>query len=148
MGNSIGKAMDENLKKNQEFMKEMNRITVERQIQMQNQMREKMAATQIAMARERMTWLGSFYVLACVAMIKGYRSGSRAAAAPFLPLTFLVAYQADLAYGTKLNRVKSEAESILMYERDIIEIPSGLPTLSSLDAGRQKPAETAKSSEK
>ena len=71
MGNMVmGRAMDENLKKNQEFMKEMQALTVERQIQMQNQMRERMAATQLAMARERFVWFGSFYLVATLAMIK------------------------------------------------------------------------------
>ena len=51
------------------------------------------------------------------------------ALAPLLPLTFLVAYQADLAYGTKVNRIKTEAENILMFERDLIESPLGLPTI-------------------
>lgn len=63
---------------------------------------------------------------------------------PLLPLTFLVGYQADLAYGTKLNRIKSEAENILMFERDLIEIPTGLPSLSSLDVARQQMEEDAK----
>ena len=64
--------------------------------------------------------------------------------APVLPLTFLVGYQADLAYGTKMNRIKAEAENILMFERDLIEIPSGLPTVSSLDVGRMKQEENSK----
>ena len=49
--------------------------------------------------------------------------------APLLPLTFVVGYQADLAYGTKVNRIKTEAENILMFERDLIESPLGLPTI-------------------
>ena len=40
-----------------------------------------------------------------------------------------MAYQADLAYGTKVNRIKTEAENILMFERDLIESPLGLPTI-------------------
>ena len=52
--------------------------------------------------------------------------------APLLPLTFIVAYQADLAYGTKINRIKSEAENILMFERDMVESPMGLPTIGNL----------------
>ena len=62
MGNFMGKAMEDNLKKNQEFMLEINRfdhpdhdqdgdncsrITLERQIQMQDQMRERMVAMQV-----------------------------------------------------------------------------------------------------
>ena len=64
------------------------------------------------------------------------RTKKPTAIAPLLPLTFLVGYQADLAYGSKVNRIKAEAENIMQYERDLIEIPSGLPTLASIDAGR------------
>jgi hypothetical protein len=52
--------------------------------------------------------------------------------------------QYDLAYGTKLARIKSEAENILMFETDVVEMPAGLPTVSSLDMGRLKMAEEAK----
>jgi hypothetical protein len=44
---------------------------VERQIQMQNQMRERMMAMQVARARELLYWFGSFYVLAALGMIAG-----------------------------------------------------------------------------
>ena len=71
MGMFMSKAMDENMKKQQEFMLEMNRITIERQIQMQNQMRERQAAIMIAKSREMFYWLSTFYVLASVAMIRG-----------------------------------------------------------------------------
>lgn len=64
--------------------------------------------------------------------------------APLLPLTFIVGYQGDLAYGTKMNRIKSEAENILMFEQDVIESPLGLPTISSLDVGRLQQAEQSK----
>ena len=60
MGNYMGKAMEDNLVKNQQFMLEINRsvlnlvidylqtrITLERQIQMQDQMRERMVALQV-----------------------------------------------------------------------------------------------------
>ena len=64
--------------------------------------------------------------------------------APLLPLTFVFGYQYDLAYGTKMNRIIAEAENILMFERDVIDIPGGLPTISILDVGRQKLADEAK----
>lgn len=64
--------MEANFQKQQEFMLELNRITVERQIQMQNQMRERMQAAQVARAREMMLWLGSFYGIATVAMMAGW----------------------------------------------------------------------------
>jgi len=137
MGNFVGKAMDDNMEKQQKFMLEMNRITMERQIQIQNQMRERMAAVQIARARELFVWLGTFYGIAGGGMLAAFsRTRKPAAIVPLIPLTFLVGYQADLAYGSKLNRIKSEAENIMEYERDIIEIPAGLPTLSSIDGAR------------
>jgi hypothetical protein len=64
--------------------------------------------------------------------------------APLLPLTFVVGYMGDMAYGTKMNRIKSEAENILMFERDLIESPLGMPSVSNLDVARLKMAEEAK----
>ena len=76
--------------------------------------------------------------------IRYRKTRSPAALAPVLPLTFLTSYQADLAYGTKVNRIQAEAESILMFERDLVEMPGGLPTVSSLDVGRMQQEENAK----
>ena len=45
--------------------------------------------------------------------------------------------QADLAYGSKMQRIKSEAENIMQYERDLIAMPGGLPSLASIDAALQ-----------
>ena len=72
------------------------------------------------------------------------KTRSPAVIAPLLPLTFIVGYQADLAYGTKLTRIKSESENILMFEKDLIEMPSGLPTVASLDVARLEMKEEAK----
>merc|ERR1719336_1200412 len=118
---------------------------MERQIQMQDQMRERMAAQQIAKARELFLWFGSFYAVAGGAMLAAFaRTKKPTAIAPLLPLTFLVGYQADLAYGSKVNRIKAEAENILQYERDLTDCPAGLPSLSSIDAGRLKAQEEEK----
>ena len=84
-------------------------------------------------------WLGSFYVIAGAGMIAGFaRTKKPAAIVPLLPLTFVVGYQADLAYGSKVNRIRAEAENILQYERDLTDIPGGLPSIASIDAGRMK----------
>ena len=45
--------------------------------------------------------------------------------------------QADLAYGSKMQRIKSEAENIMQYERDLIAMPGGLPSLASINAAQQ-----------
>ena len=71
MGNLVGRAMDESMRRNQEFMMESQLVMLERQIQMQDQMRERMAAQQLARAREMFVWLSTFYVLASIGMIRG-----------------------------------------------------------------------------
>lgn len=145
MGNIVGGQLEDKFKKQQDFMLEMNRITLERQIQMQNAMRERMVASQVAGAREMFLWLGSFYVIAGAGMIAGFaRTKKPAAIVPLLPLTFVVGYQADLAYGSKVNRIRAEAENILQYERDLTDIPAGLPSIASIDAGRLKAQEEEK----
>merc|ERR1712183_983413 len=111
MGNIVGGQLEDKFKKQQEFMLEMNRITLERQIQIA--MRERMVAGQVAGAREMFFWLGGFYVIAGAGMIVGFaRPKKPAAIVPLLPLTFIVGYQADLAYGSKVNRIRAEAENI------------------------------------
>merc|ERR1711974_160822 len=133
--------MGDNFKKQQDFMLEMNRITLERQ----KQMRERMVAQQLAGAREMFLWLASFDVIAGIGMISGFaRTKKPVAIVPLLPLTFIVGYQADLAYGSKVNRIRAEAENILQYERDLTDIPAGLPSIASIDAGRMKAQEEEK----
>lgn len=46
-------------------------IQLERQIHMQNEMRKKMMAMQVARTREFLYWFGTFYVLAGIGMIAG-----------------------------------------------------------------------------
>ncbi len=70
MGNMIGKAMEDSMRKNQDFMLETQLVMLERQIQMQDQMRQRMAAQQIARTREMFTWLSTFYLLATIGMVK------------------------------------------------------------------------------
>ncbi len=102
MGNWIGSSMDANLKKQQDYMTEMNQVTLERQIQMQNQMRERMAAMPVARSRELFTWFVSFYGLATLGMLRGFRtSGKASVLAPLLPLTFIVGYQVSF-YSFKM----------------------------------------------
>jgi len=139
MGSLVGKAMDENLKKNQQFMLEMQKVQLERQIQMQNQMRERIMAMQIAKTRELLYWLGSFYVLATIGMLSGYRrTKNPRVLLPFVPLSFVVGYQADFAYGSKISRIKAEAENILGFESTLLDMPYGMPTPSSIDEARLK----------
>ena len=49
-----------------------NTLQLERQIQMQNQMRERQAAMMIARSRDMFTWFGSFYTLVLVGGLAGW----------------------------------------------------------------------------
>ena len=71
MGSLLGKTMEDNFQKNQDFMQENQRVMMERQIQMQNEMRERMMAQSIARSREMFNWFASFYLIASLAMIRG-----------------------------------------------------------------------------
>lgn len=120
-------------------MIDMQRIQLERQIQMMNQMRERQMAMQVAKTRELFYWFGSFYVLAAVGLIARYRkTKSGVVLAPLLPLSFIVTYQADLAYGSKLTRIKAEAENIMEYEAQLLHMPCGVPTAQGIDQARQR----------
>ncbi|XP_075263475.1 plasminogen receptor (KT)-like [Convolutriloba macropyga] len=124
-------------------MEETSRMTMERQLQMQNQARERMVAMQISKSREMFTWLASFYSVAVVAAVAGFkRSRNPAALAPLLPLTFLVGYQADLSYGSKMTRIISDADMILQNESNLLQQPGGMVTLAAIDAARNSQKET------
>ncbi|XP_013789797.2 plasminogen receptor (KT)-like, partial [Limulus polyphemus] len=110
---------------------------MERQIHMQNIMREKMMAMQIARARELFYWFGSFYLISCAGMLLGFKKTRKPLTlVPFLPLTFIVGYQADMAYGTKLHRIKGEAENILQHESHLVSLPLGIPGLTAIEGAR------------
>lgn len=104
-------------------------------MQIQNEMRTRMVATQLARARELLYWWGGFYSLTMVGMLAGQIWHTRsiddvvhrhyrlfecryaklrnpAILAPFLPLTFVFGYQIDLAYGSKIGRIRGEMETM------------------------------------
>lgn len=55
---------------------------------------------------------------------------------PLIPMSFVLLYVGDLGYGSKVHRIHAEAEMIMEYEKDLLEFPSGLPTIASIDAAR------------
>ncbi|XP_031568776.1 plasminogen receptor (KT)-like [Actinia tenebrosa] len=137
MGSVLGTAMDENMKKNQQFMAENQKIVLGRQIQMQRQMQQRQMATMLSGSREMFNWIASFYGLATVAMFAGYmKTKNPSIIAPFLPLSFIVGYQADYVYGNKIERIRDEAERIMREEQGLLQIPNGLPTFNDIEQGR------------
>lgn len=79
---------------------------MERQIRMQLLMRERMVATQLAVVREAIYWWGGFYGLCLVGLTAGFlKTKNPGVIAPLVPLSFVVGYQADMAFGNKMERI-------------------------------------------
>ncbi|KAM4809757.1 plasminogen receptor (KT) [Rhinophrynus dorsalis] len=138
MGSFLSRSMDENLKRQQEFMLMNSQLQLERQILMQNQMREKQMAMQIAWSREFLKYYGSFFSLAAIALSAGaIKLKKPAMFTPIVPLGFILAYQLDMGYGTLIHRMRGEAESILEKESNLLEIPQGVPTFEGIEKARK-----------
>ncbi|RZC39467.1 plasminogen receptor (KT) [Asbolus verrucosus] len=143
--------MEENFKRNQDFITEMNTIKIERQLQMRKQFRDRIIALEIAKARELFFWYGSFYLISLAGALAGYYYYYRyrykrklITLAPLVPLSFIMAYQADLAYGNKIHRILVEAEHIMQFEQELLALPLGIPTAASIDLGRLQKDEQKK----
>ncbi|XP_026332767.1 plasminogen receptor (KT)-like [Hyposmocoma kahamanoa] len=145
MGNYFTINMEENFKKNQEFIQTINKIKMERQIQLQYQMQERQVAMQIAKNRDTCLWLTTFSIATATALFTGFRRTKRQyLLMPLVPLTFVTLYFWDLAYGNKMHRIRMEAEHIMTHEADMLEWPCGLPSPSSIDLGRLEDEEKKK----
>lgn len=120
VASSISSGMRSTMEETQETM-------LKRQIELNAcQIRERQMAMNLARQRDLTNWIGGFYAIAVPLMVKAARSGTRAAAAPILPLTFILGYNLDMAYGNKMDRIRTTAEEIL---RDPVERATllGLP---------------------
>ncbi|NXT22692.1 PLRKT protein, partial [Syrrhaptes paradoxus] len=80
---------------------------LERQLLMQNQMRERQTAMQIAWTREFLKYFGTFFGLAAIGLTAGaIKKKNLGVILPLVPLSFILAYQYDMGYGTLLQRIK------------------------------------------
>ncbi|XP_041080530.1 plasminogen receptor (KT) isoform X1 [Polyodon spathula] len=138
MGFFISKSLDQNMKKQQEFMLMNSRLQLERQILMQNQMRERQVAMQIAWSREFLKYYGAFFGIAAVGCTVGALKKRRPQIfLPIIPLSIVFVYQLDLGYGTLAKRMKADAEAILENESDRLALPYGPPTFESIEKARR-----------
>uniref|UniRef100_A0A8D0C1R7 Plasminogen receptor with a C-terminal lysine n=1 Tax=Salvator merianae TaxID=96440 RepID=A0A8D0C1R7_SALMN len=138
MGFIFSKSMNENLKNQQEFMLMNSRLQLERQLLMQNQMRERQMAMQIAWTREFLKYFGAFYGLAAMGLTVGaIKKKKPGLFLPVVPLSFILAYQYDMAYGSLLQRMKSEAENVLDTEYPVLEMPKGPLTFDGIEKARR-----------
>jgi Uncharacterised conserved protein (DUF2368) len=110
---------------------------MERYVQMHYMLYERNKALEVAKQRELFYWIASFYGVSCVSLFSRFRSTKRPVVlAPILPLSFVLGYYADLAYGSKLHRIAAEAEMIMQNEQELLEWPCGQPTISEIDQAR------------
>ncbi|XP_030624672.1 plasminogen receptor (KT) [Chanos chanos] len=138
MGFLLSKSMDQNFKNQQEFMLLNARLQMERQIMMQNQMRERQMAMQIAWSREFLKYYGAFFSLATFGLTVGaVRRKKPGLFAPVIPLSFILVYQLDMAYGTFVHRMREEAEVIMTQEHGRLDLPHGTPTFESIEKARR-----------
>ncbi|NXM45531.1 PLRKT protein, partial [Gymnorhina tibicen] len=80
---------------------------LERQLVLQNLMRERQTAMQIAWTREFLKYFGTFFGLSAVVLTTGaIKKKNPAVLLPILPLGFVFSYQYDMGYGTLLQRIK------------------------------------------
>ncbi|NXM31929.1 PLRKT protein, partial [Oxyruncus cristatus] len=106
---------------------------------LQNLMRERQAAMQIASTREFLKYFGTFFGLSAVVLTTGaMKRKNPAFLMPILPLSFVFAYNYDMGYGTLLQRIKGEAENILDTQSTLLELPKGPLTFEDLEKIRSQ----------
>uniref|UniRef100_A0A2D4FZD3 Plasminogen receptor (KT) n=1 Tax=Micrurus corallinus TaxID=54390 RepID=A0A2D4FZD3_MICCO len=138
MGFIFSKSLNESLKNQKEFMLMNSRLQLERQLLMQNQMRERQMAMQIAGTREFLKYFGSFYGLTTVGLTIGAIKNKKPQLfIPVIPLSFILAFQYDKGYGTLLQRMKCEAENIIDTDYAALEMPKGPVTFDDLEKARR-----------
>ncbi|NXW70197.1 PLRKT protein, partial [Hirundo rustica] len=107
---------------------------LERQLILQNLMRERQTAMQIAWTREFLKYFGTFCGLAAVVLTTGaIKRKNPLVLLPMLPLSFVLSYHYDMGYGTLLQRIKGEAENILDTQSTLLELPKGRLTFEDLE---------------
>ncbi|NXW48503.1 PLRKT protein, partial [Nyctiprogne leucopyga] len=144
MGFIFSKSMNDRLKAQQEFMVMNSRLQLERQLLMQNQMRERQTAMQIAWTREFLKYFGTFFGLAAVGLTTGYEFYFQIenvlglffyhAGSSFCIITGSYFYPVT---AQRLIRCQSEAENILDTQSTLLELPKGPITYEDLEKMRR-----------
>ncbi|NWT61849.1 PLRKT protein, partial [Erythrocercus mccallii] len=77
---------------------------------LQNLIRQRQTAMQIAWTREFLKYFGTFFGLAAAVLTTGaIKRKNPAVLLPMLPLSFVFAYHYDMGYGTLLQRIKGKS---------------------------------------
>ncbi|BFZ16914.1 hypothetical protein BsWGS_19953 [Bradybaena similaris] len=135
MGILLSKTMDDNLKKQHEFGLSLQQLQVERQLLMENEIRERQMAFAIASSRDFFWYWITFDIVISTVLIAGaVRNKRLTMLIPLIPLNSMAAYHWDNAYGPKFNR--GMADQILDKQNYLLELPHGLPTFASIETAR------------
>jgi hypothetical protein len=120
MGNLTSSFADAMIEKQKQAQLELQEVMMAKQwknnVRAQERMRRQMVAQQMAMARERVWWFGGFagtMLLGFCGFAVKHKRVPPAAVAPLLALLTVTAYQVDLAYGNKLDRVNRMMNEIV-----------------------------------
>jgi len=116
MGNIATRATDNMIEKQKSLQTEMITLQLNNQVQMQERMMRKQIALNMALTKERTYWFGGvagvLYLGLLGSILKKKPDMARVIAAPTALITVVTAYQWDLAWGDKINRVKKMADEI------------------------------------
>lgn len=132
-------ALEQTMAKQINFQQESFQHQLERQLVVQNELRQRQMSMEVAKMREIFKYSSTFY--ACV--IGGGVLGTAMKKNPMflvpsVPMGFVCAYQYDAAYGDMSYRMKEEAERIMSKEVCRIASPSGMPTFDMIEAKRKE----------
>ena len=73
--------------------------------------RQAQMATQIALGRERLTYYCYFYAtIVPMALLGAMSKKNPALLGPIIPLSFFLAFQYDMCYGTMMERARDTAD--------------------------------------
>jgi hypothetical protein len=127
MGNSIAQTMSSSMAKTQEEMQgKMLKKQQHMQMRMQDRMRRTMVAQQMAFTRDLVHWMSGVYSATLVGVtaytIKN-RKFPKVAIVPLALFGTVIAYQADFAYGNKVERVNRMMNDDILTNKNYWFVP-------------------------
>ena len=118
-------------------MRETQESMLLRQIELNAcQMRERQMAMSIARSRELFQWQAAMAGVVSPLLMLRASKGNPAFLAPLIPICFVLGYSYDMCYGSKMDRIRTEAERILSTPEDhdrFVLLPLGEPTIAAID---------------
>jgi hypothetical protein len=76
------------------------------------------------MGRERCKYFGAFYALITpLSIIGAIKTKDFKLLSPIIPLTFILAFQYDMAYGSMLSRVREVADQLIVTQPERFYFP-------------------------